>query len=107
MEVPHNRYVSTRNHGARRNAPRGGLTEPLTPHPSSSDNFLTTSPHPVQLPRFLPNTDPVFYTPPVAASFVSLDRQLAPLEYLQTSAARARDPLDDEALRQFQTAPPP
>ena len=40
---------------------------------------------------------------PLRAGFtLAADRRLAPLEYLQNISPRARNPADDEALRQFQ-----
>ncbi|KAI1795514.1 hypothetical protein LXA43DRAFT_970446 [Ganoderma leucocontextum] len=110
IEVPRDCYVCARNNGGRRKE-RQGVTEPMLPpftydssgsslSPSSSPEAFYPTPYPL-----LPPSPPHALVPPAAplpAGFVLSDRRLAPLEYLQNISPRARDPIDDEALRQFQ-----
>ncbi len=106
IEVPRNCYVCARNNGGRRKE-RQGVTEPMhspfaydsSSSPSSSPDAFYPTPCPLQ------SSPPHALTPPAAplpSGFVLSDRRLAPLEYLQNISPRARDPIDDEALRQFQ-----
>ncbi|RPD52826.1 hypothetical protein L227DRAFT_568337 [Lentinus tigrinus ALCF2SS1-6] len=116
IEVPRNRYVCARNNGARRNGRQiGGSAEPILPPlmyndvaltPSSSSSTEGDSPtYPVPPLPPVPLSSPQVPIPPVAplpAGYTLTDRRLAPLEYLQNCSPKARDPADDEALRQFQ-----
>ena len=106
VEVPRNRYVCARNNGGRRKE-RQGATEPLLPpfsydsssSPSSSPETFYSAPYSHQSS---PSHSLIPPAAPLPSGFILSDRRLAPLEYLQNISPRARDPIDDEALRQFQ-----
>ena len=123
--VPPNQYVCARNNGARRNVRGGGAPVPPpptgygdghhSPAPSSSSSTESLLPPPPPLPlmhSYSPDSAsppdmhaeiPPAAAPPRSGAFaVAADRRLAPLEYLQNISPRARNPADDEALRQFQ-----
>lgn len=115
VQVPHNKYVCARNNGARRGTRMGGPAEPLmlpmtsgsigsdpSPTFSSSSSSSSSTRYSSQPPISLPPTPPVPPAAPLPAGSVLAERRLAPLEYLQNISPRARDPFDDEALRQFQ-----
>ncbi|KAI0633555.1 hypothetical protein C8Q77DRAFT_1073386 [Trametes polyzona] len=114
VQVPANRYVCARNNGARRGVRTGPPVEPpmllpTTPGPAgskSSPTFSSSSSsdsrYSSQPPVSLPPTPPVPPAAPLPAGSILAERRLAPLEYLQNISPRARDPIDDEALRQFQ-----
>ncbi len=114
IEVPRNRYVCARNNGARRNARHIGASEhmlpPLVYHDaltssssSSTDDDSPTYPIPPLPPVPLsPSHAPIPPVAPLPPGYTLTDRRLAPLEYLQNCSPKARDPADDEALRQFQ-----
>ena len=108
IDVPRNRYVCARNNGGRRRE-RQGVSDAILP-PFAYDSSSSTS---SSSPRegFYPTPYPLQPSPshthvapaaPLPSGFVLTDRRLAPLEYLQNISPRARDPIDDEALRQFQ-----
>ncbi|KAI0368322.1 hypothetical protein BV20DRAFT_1037162 [Pilatotrama ljubarskyi] len=114
VNVPPNRYVCARNNGARRGARQNLHAEPFIMPPIPSGSGSDTSPAPSsssstsselryhsQPPISLPPTPPVPPAAPLPPGSVLADRRLAPLEYLQNISPRARDPVDDEALRQF------
>ena len=109
MTVPHNRYVCARSNGGRRNA-RPGVTKSIV-HPLTHDNSSlspllgreTAEDHSISYS--LTKSSSRGYIPPAAPlppGFVLSERRLAPLEYLQNISPKARHPVDDEALRQFQ-----
>lgn len=104
IEVPRNRYVCARNNGGRRKE-RQGVTEPMLP-PFSYDSSPSLSPEAFYSAPFSHQPSPsqslVPPAAPLPSGFILSDRRLAPLEYLQNISPRARDPIDDEALRQFQ-----
>ncbi len=114
VQVPPNKYVCARNNGARRGARTGGPAEPLMlpmtsgytgsdpSPPFSSSSSSSGSTRYSSQPISLPPTPPVPPAAPLPAGSVLAERRLAPLEYLQNISPRARDPFDDEALRQFQ-----
>ncbi|TBU31611.1 hypothetical protein BD311DRAFT_775931 [Dichomitus squalens] len=111
IEVPRNRYVCARNNGARRNV-RQGVAEPILPpliyDGSSSSSSSSSSPealtyHSIPItPPHSPSPNHIPPAVPLPPGYVLSDRRLAPLEYLQNISPKARDPIDDEALRQFQ-----
>ena len=110
IEVPRNCYVCARNNGTRRNARQGGAESnlPQLTYDSSSSSSATLSPEALtynSIPLPPPHTPSEAHIPPAAPlppGYVLSDRRLAPLEYLQNISPKARDPIDDEALRQFQ-----
>ncbi|KAH9892756.1 hypothetical protein C8Q73DRAFT_791766 [Cubamyces lactineus] len=119
VKVPPNRYVCARNNGNRRGMRQSGLAEnfmiPQAPRDSGTDSSPTLSSssspsssvgsdrhYPSPPPISLPPTPPVPPAAPLPPGRIVSDRRLAPLEYLQNISPRARDPVDDEALRQFQ-----
>ncbi|KAI0743954.1 Gti1/Pac2 family-domain-containing protein [Daedaleopsis nitida] len=111
IEVPRNCYVCARNNGARRNARQilapVDLTMPSVVYDVAS---ATSSPprsgsdpaSPTILPAAASSHAPIPPVAPLPPGIQLSDRRLAPLEYLQNISPRARDPADDEALRQFQ-----
>ncbi|KAI8993933.1 hypothetical protein BD414DRAFT_521050 [Trametes punicea] len=116
VKVPPNRYVCARNNSARRATRQNGLTEAYISHPivkaagadpSSSSSLSSSSSeegdvhYPVPSPISIPPTPPLPPAAPLPPGRTVADRRLAPLEYLQNISPRARDPVDDEALRQF------
>ncbi|KAI0358613.1 hypothetical protein OH77DRAFT_1197066 [Trametes cingulata] len=118
VKVPPNKYVCARNNGARRSARQNVPAEPFiippmsssggsdpSPTPSSSSSTSSDSRLHSQPPISLPPTPPVPPAAPLPPGCVLADRRLAPLEYLQNISPRARDPFDDEALRQFAFTP--
>ena len=135
IQVPPNQYVCARNNGARRNVRNGSggagggyehalpsLTyrdterSPALSSNSSTESFpsyvLTASqvsPYPPP-PSSSPESTGFVVPPavPLRTGFpLGADRRLAPLEYLQNISPRARNPADDEALRQFQCSSTP
>ncbi|KAI0665981.1 Gti1/Pac2 family-domain-containing protein [Trametes maxima] len=116
--IPPNTYVCARNNSARKPSRQTALADPhllpatisamaLPPSPPSSGTSSASSSHyPSPPPISLPPTPPVPPAAPLPPGCVLADRRLAPLEYLQNISPRARDPIDDMALRQFQLGPP-
>ncbi|KAI0645878.1 Gti1/Pac2 family-domain-containing protein [Trametes meyenii] len=116
--IPPNTYVCARNNGARKPPRQTAVAEPhllpasipalaFAPSPPSSGTSSASSSHyPSPPPISLPPTPPVPPAAPLPPGCVLADRRLAPLEYLQNISPRARDPIDDMALRQFQLGPP-
>ena len=111
IEVPRNRYVCARNNGARRNNARQSCAVeqsiPMMPPlyevcPSSSTSSSESGSPPYSYSPDSPSHPPIPPVAPLPAGIELSSRQLAPLEYLQNISPRARDPADDEALRQFQ-----
>ncbi|KAI0780243.1 Gti1/Pac2 family-domain-containing protein [Fomes fomentarius] len=113
IEVPRNCYVCARNNGVRRNARPIIAPEPMMSHiydvsptPSSSSTTSSDSDSPPYArrpsPPMVPSHPPIPPVAPLPAGIKLSDRRLAPLEYLQNISPKARDPADDEALRQFQ-----
>ncbi|KAI0823401.1 hypothetical protein BC628DRAFT_1420978 [Trametes gibbosa] len=112
IEVPPHRYVCARNNGARR-GPRpaeplmhstnpGPITCNLSPTFSSSGSSSSSDTRTMsRTPISLPPTPPVPPAAPLPPGCILAERRLAPLEYLQNISPQARDPVDDEALRQF------
>lgn len=74
--------------------------------PSSSSSADGDSPTylmpPLPAVPLSPSQAPIPPVAPLPAGYTLTDRRLAPLEYLQNCSPKARDPADDEALRQFQ-----
>lgn len=107
IEVPRNRYVCARNNGGRRRERQGGAESMLPPFAYDSSSSPSSSPregyYPTSYPlQPSPSHSAIPPAAPLPSGFVLSDRRLAPLEYLQNISPRARDPIDDEALRQFQ-----
>ncbi|CDO69181.1 hypothetical protein BN946_scf185042.g83 [Trametes cinnabarina] len=114
VKVPPNRYVCARNNSGRRTTRQNGLSEPYmlppvmrsvatdsSPSPSSSSSEESDAHYPASSPVSILSTPPVPPAAPLPAGRNVADCRLAPLEYLQNISPRARDPLDDEVLRQF------
>ncbi|KAH9858888.1 Gti1/Pac2 family-domain-containing protein [Lenzites betulinus] len=108
--VPPHRYVCARNNGARRGArPAEPLVlstmyGPTACNPSPTCYSSSSSSETRSLPRTpisLPPTPPIPPAAPLPPGCILAERRLAPLEYLQNISPQARDPVDDEALRQF------
>lgn len=80
----------------------GSIGSDPSPTFSSSSSSSSDTRYSSQPPLSLSPTPPVAPAAPLPAGSVLAERRLAPLEYLQNISPRARDPFDDEALRQFQ-----
>ncbi|PIL36046.1 hypothetical protein GSI_01706 [Ganoderma sinense ZZ0214-1] len=107
IDVPRNRYVCARNNGGRRRERQGVSDAILPPFAYDSSSSPSSSPREGFYPTpysLQPSPSHTLVPPaaPLPSGFVLSDRRLAPLEYLQNISPRARDPIDDEALRQFQ-----
>ncbi|KAI9067361.1 hypothetical protein FKP32DRAFT_1644253 [Trametes sanguinea] len=114
VKVPPNQYVCARNNSGRRTTRQNGLSEPYMIPPVSRPIAADPSPPPssgssdgsdvhsrASPPISIPPSSPVAPAAPLPPGRSVADRCLAPLAYLQNISPRARDPLDDEVLRQF------